>query len=222
MKIKKVIVFDLDDTLYYEIDFLKSAYKEIAQTVSQESGINAERIFQDMLNGFFEEKNVFKELLSSYKVSCSIQDFLKIYRNHKPKLQLTKDRLNLLNKIKDRQIPLGLLTDGRSIQQRSKIEALGISHYFNEIVISEEFGSEKPNELNYKHFESVFGEAQFYYIGDNVKKDFVSANTLNWITIRLIDQGHNINKNDASMYDQSYQAKYNINNFSEIENLLNL
>ena len=29
----KVVVFDLDDTLYKEIDFLKSAYKEIATSI---------------------------------------------------------------------------------------------------------------------------------------------------------------------------------------------
>lgn len=27
---RKIIVFDLDDTLYKEVDFLKSAYQEIA------------------------------------------------------------------------------------------------------------------------------------------------------------------------------------------------
>ncbi len=31
---KKYIVFDLDDTLHYELDFLKSAYREIAQALS--------------------------------------------------------------------------------------------------------------------------------------------------------------------------------------------
>ena len=33
----KVVVFDLDDTLYKEIDFLNSAFKEIALNISNDS-----------------------------------------------------------------------------------------------------------------------------------------------------------------------------------------
>lgn len=35
---KRVVVFDLDDTLYKEIDFLKSAYMEIASWIEESYG----------------------------------------------------------------------------------------------------------------------------------------------------------------------------------------
>ena len=115
---------------------------------------------------------------------------------------------------------MGVLTDGRSIQQRNKLEALGIENFISEIVISEEIGSEKPNLKNYKHFEKVFGDGQYYYIGDNIKKDFITPNNLNWITIRVLDNGLNIHKNIDSDFDKEYLAHYNVSDFSEIKYLL--
>ena len=44
---KKYIVFDLDDTLYYEIDYLKSAYQEIATSVSEK---DSPSIYAQMLD----------------------------------------------------------------------------------------------------------------------------------------------------------------------------
>ena len=51
--------------------------------------------------------------------------------------------------LKENNITIGIITDGRSIQQRSKLEALGLYEYTNQVVISEEIGSEKPNLKNY-------------------------------------------------------------------------
>jgi len=47
----KVVVFDLDDTLYKEIDFLKSAYSYIARLTSNEKALE-EDIYQLMWNTY--------------------------------------------------------------------------------------------------------------------------------------------------------------------------
>ena len=153
MRARKIVVFDLDDTLYNEIDYLKSAYNQIALLISEELDLEQQVVFQDMMNLFDSNKNVFKEIIKKYQSSYSIKDFLDLYRNHKPNIKLSDDRLALLKLIREKGISMGILTDGRSIQQRNKLEALGIENYISEIVISEEIGSEKPNLKNYKHFE---------------------------------------------------------------------
>ena len=115
---------------------------------------------------------------------------------------------------------MGLLTDGRSVQQRNKINALKLNAWFSEIIISEEFGSEKPNMNNYKYFEKIFGDGTYYYIADNINKDFISPNNLGWTTICLKDNGLNIHKQDVSLIDKKYLAKYTIHKLSKVLNIV--
>jgi len=112
------------------------------------------------------------------------------------------------------------LTDGRSVQQRNKIEALNLNQWFTEIVISEEFGSEKPNINNYTHFENTFGHGNYYYIADNLSKDFISPNKLNWTTICLKDSGQNIHKQNAEILDDIYLPKHTISSFKRILDII--
>ena len=49
----KYIIFDLDDTLYYEIDYLKSAYQEIASRICKEDN----HLYNKMLKLYQEGKN---------------------------------------------------------------------------------------------------------------------------------------------------------------------
>ncbi|GAA4898680.1 HAD family hydrolase [Flaviramulus aquimarinus] len=222
MKAKKVVVFDLDDTLYNERDYLKSAYNQIALLISDELSLDQPVVYQYMIELFDGKKNVFEDIIKKYQTSYSIKDFLYLYRNHKPNIKLSKDRLALIKLLHSKGVPMGILTDGRCVQQRNKIEALDIADYFTEIIVSEEFGSEKPNPKNYKYFEKTFGDANYYYIGDNIKKDFVTPNSLNWTTIRVLDNGLNIHKNIDSNFDEKYLAHHNVSDFNQITALLDI
>ena len=53
----KIFVFDLDDTLYKEIDFLHSAYREIAQWVELKFSLND--IYPFMLRVYENKLDVF-------------------------------------------------------------------------------------------------------------------------------------------------------------------
>lgn len=177
---KKYIVFDLDDTLYYELDFLQSAYKEIAETLSKE---NADELHQKMFSMYENKNDVFEFLSLTYDFPK--ESLLKIYREHVPNIVLRKGVREILDNLKSKDIKMGLLTDGRSLTQRNKIKALDIENYFEKIIISEEFGSEKPDEKNYKAFlEQGF---DYSYIADNPKKDFVTPNSLGWETVMIED-----------------------------------
>ncbi len=219
MKTKTVVVFDLDDTLYNEIDFLKSAYKEISANIALEANVSKETIYNEMLEYFSKKENVFEEIIVKYNSSFSITELLSLYRNHKPQISLTRDKLKVLNFLKSKNFNLALLTDGRSVQQRNKIQALNLTQWFSEIVISEEFGSEKPNVNNYKYFEDTFGDGNYYYIADNIYKDFISPNKLKWKTVCLKDNGLNIHKQKPSSVSEEYLAKYTINEFKELTNV---
>ncbi|PKQ44075.1 HAD family hydrolase [Confluentibacter flavum] len=222
MKSKVVLVFDLDDTLYKEIDFLKSAFKDIASYLSNINKIPSNIILSEMNQYHESGLNVFDSILQKYKISLvSTKDLIHMYRNHKPQICLSRDRMELLIKLKKNVFKVGLITDGRSVQQRNKIDALGLSSYFDDIIISEEFGSEKPNINNFKFFVDKYGTSMRYvYVGDNTKKDFIGPNHLEWCTICLMDDGENIHKQSFDL-DITNKPNYVINDLNEIETILN-
>lgn len=211
----QVLVFDLDDTLYPEIDFLKSAYLEIAHKISEITKVNSHSIFNEMLQNYYDGHNIFEEVISKYSLDKNVDFFLNIYRNHKPDIKLSKEKKEVLEYLKSNAFRLGLITDGRSVQQRHKIEALGIGTYFDAIVISEEFGSEKPQIDNYMYFQYKFPNKHYTYIGDNVSKDFISPNALGWTTICVMDKGENIHKQNFNVA-QEFLPGHQISNFDEI------
>ncbi|WP_291076704.1 MULTISPECIES: HAD family hydrolase [unclassified Empedobacter] len=209
MKVK-YIIFDLDDTLMYEIDYLKSAYKEIAALIDKE---NHEELYELMFSKYQRGENVFDFLVEDYP-KYSIEQLLELYRNHFPNVSLNEGAYDLLKKIKSKGYKLGLITDGRSISQRNKLKALGIEDLFEKIIVSEEFGSTKPDERNFKIFHENDID-DYFYIADNPKKDFVSPNKLGWTSICLLDQGSNIHPQNFDI-EEGYLPKIKINSLSEL------
>ena len=200
----RVICFDLDDTLCKEIDYLKSAYREIAEYAAEHCrgcsdpvSVLAHKAYDEMLAAYRVGQNAFDVLNSFLGLELPIADYLYIYRNHKPKIALCEDVVRTLDALKAEGVRIGLITDGRSVQQRNKIEALGMGRWIKneDIVISEEFGSEKPALANYEFFMKRYPECQdFTYVGDNPRKDFIVPNALGWMTICLMDDGRNIHR----------------------------
>jgi putative hydrolase of the HAD superfamily len=190
---KKVVCFDLDDTLYKEIDYLTSAYGEIAASVGHPE------LVPQMVKWYRTGENVFQKLNQFLCIDTPIETFLKIYREHYPTITLSDGVEKTLNELRQRGVVLGLITDGRSVGQRNKIKALELNRWFDDenIIISEEFGSEKTDEKNFKYFEQKYPEHSFVYVGDNPKKDFIVPNLLGWQTIMLKDDGRNIHLQEA-------------------------
>lgn len=188
------LIFDLDDTLFYEIDFLKSAYRHISSTLQSHIG---DDIYEEMFRRYQEKENVFEWIVKKYAACLDQKDvswLLKEYREHEPQISLAKETAAFLEEMYNHNIPMGLITDGRSVTQRNKLKALGITQYFSDIIISEEFGSEKPDPRNYKYFEDKYPSREFYFFGDNTKKDFLVPCQLGWNTVCLRNKGYNIHE----------------------------
>ncbi|MEY4964031.1 MAG: hypothetical protein RLZZ323_1350 [Bacteroidota bacterium] len=218
----KVVIFDLDDTLYNEIDFLISAYNEISQFLSNEKGVDKSKneIFDYMYSTYLDKKNVFEHIISFINVkNITVFDLLDIYRNHKPNISLNNDVKELLDCFFEQKITLGIITDGRSIQQRNKIKALNLEYYISDLIISEEFGSEKPNIKNFIFFEKKFPNSNYTYIADNINKDFIAPNKLNWDTICLLDNGRNIHRQNL-FQPTSHLPKRYVKNIKEIKEIV--
>lgn len=210
---QELVIFDLDDTLYKEIDFLKSAYKKIANFI--DAG-KAKDIYTFMMRVYHNRGDAFGEIIKKYQPNASKKELLDMYRNHFPDIRLDKSTEEFIRTLKKNGSKIGLITDGRSNTQRNKLKALGIEGIFEEVLISEEFGSEKPDLKNFNYFDLKYENYSKSYIADNFNKDFVSPNVLGWRTIGLLDNGKNIHKQNEDL-PQEYLPQSTIHSFKEIE-----
>lgn len=196
-----VVVFDLDDTLCKEIDFVRSGYKAIVR----QCGLD-DRVADEMLAAYHRGENALQYVIERYGLQTDIPALLKTYREHEPEIELTKGAARWLAELREKGVKVGIISDGRSLTQRNKIKALGLE-WIEDVIISEEFGSEKPSLANYQWFERKYPSARFTYVGDNVRKDFVAPNKLGWHTICVLDDGRNIHRQDFDAVGKEYLAK---------------
>lgn len=206
------LVFDLDDTLYNELDYLKSAFKSIAEQIDPE---HWKSIYVNMLGRYRCGENAFDYLVAEHK--SNLNHLLEQYRHHSPDITPFDGVVDIFSQIKRYNGSIGIITDGRSLTQRAKIQALGVGNYIDQIVISEEVGSEKPELRNFEIMEERLGVKELYYFGDNLKKDFIAPRALGWQTVGLIDNGMNIHFNGYKFMAKKYRPQYFIASFREIE-----
>ncbi len=206
-----VVVFDLDDTLYNEVDYLRSAYMAFAKELEPESW---QQLFAHIFSLYRNNLDAFEFISTTYNITKT--DLISSYRNHVPHIKPFDGVFRTFDKIKGKNAKISIITDGRKLTQMNKINALGLAPYLDYIVISEEIGSEKPNKINYKAIEERFNKTSYYYIADNTKKDFVTPNGMGWQTIALVDRGLNIHANAHVQKEQEYLPHNYIFTFSEL------
>lgn len=188
-----ILVFDLDDTLFDEMDYVRSGFCQVAVYLSPKINISKQDIYSDLLDILKENGRgyVFDIYLKSLNLFSKkeVKKILRVYRSHKPNIQLEKSIENLLLRLSD-LAPLYLVTDGNSIVQNNKIESLGLKRFFKKTFATSSYGinSAKPS-LNcfsrIKSMENLTAWSDLVYIGDNPKKDFVNLKKVGAVTIRI-------------------------------------
>ena len=209
------VAFDLDDTLYKEEDFVKSGYHAVAES------IGSKEAYMVMINAYLTGKNPFDAVTREIHTEMSDKKMLTIYRQHFPNISLDSKTANILQLLKDNGFHLSLITDGRSLTQRNKIKALGLTDYFDEnIYISEEQGCDKLSPNSFAAVQNKFSsDKEYWYIGDNLAKDFFHPNKMGWKTICIKDSGNNIHSQNVTV-DKEYRPQIYINSIDELKGLI--
>lgn len=203
-----VVVFDLDDTMYSEKSYVDSGYQAISSYIAKLYDID----FYTLIKQNLSEDNVLKSALKASGLGeYLLSQLIQIYRYHKPKIKLLPNIEDILKSLKERHIPLYIITDGRSLTQRLKIEALDVKPYFSEIFISEEQGHEKPSLHSFQQIQNRHPESKIVYIGDNPKKDFIAPHQLQWDTIGIKHEDIRVHKMNIVE-----APKYWLNNTNEL------
>ena len=183
----KGVIFDLDDTLYSEKQYVKSGYKKIAEYVGHQE---AE---EKLWNYFLEGKPAVDAYLKEIGAENKKAECLDIYRSQMPEINLYDGVAELFQSLKENDIKVGIITDGRPEGQRNKIKALGLEELVDDIIITDELGGvqfRKPNDISFRIMQCRWRVPfeQMVYIGDNLGKDFQAPRQLGMRGIYIMNE----------------------------------
>lgn len=188
----KLVLFDLDDTLYPEQEFVRGGLRAAANLAGKWLGAPADELFKQFWNAFKNgDKYIFNSVLNKYNnfSQSEIDQLVYAYRNHKPRLELFPDAKITLDVLQKKNVFVGVITDGYKAVQANKVENLNLVNLVHLIIYTDSFGREfwKPHtrafEAALKEFNVLPEEA--VYIGDNPQKDFVAPNKLGMHSIQI-------------------------------------
>ncbi len=213
----KAIIFDLDNTLYNEKEYIFSGFRKVAEYLVNKYGFSFQEIYDILVTDFekgLRGKN-FDELLNKIGIKEDIEVLITVYRTHYPQIKLFNDAQYILDYLYSMGIKLGLITDGPPASQYNKIMALGLRKYFDVIIVTDELGVNyrKPHPkpyllvlkiLNVKPQESIF-------VSDSDQKDLAGAKAIGMWTV-LVDR--------YNTYKKSLYADYVVNNLLELRKII--
>lgn len=200
----KGVIFDLDDTLYSEKEYVKSGYRAVSDYFG--GG------YEERLWNFFEEgKPAIDELLKEIDREAEKGEVLKVYRSHKPNIHLYDGVNKLIAELRDKGIRVGIITDGRPEGQRNKIEALGLD--VDDVIVTDELGGvqfRKPCDIAFRIMITKWrlNPADVVYVGDNAGKDFQAPQQLGMQSVWF--------KNEDGLYKYHTNMNY-IDSISDIK-----
>lgn len=139
-------IFDLDNTLYAETDYLFVAYEAIAKYLAQKRPeIKAEAMAEFLKTGFVHHgrQGLFDGLLDKFKIKgIELADLLEILRTVSidPNLELYPLMAASLDQLNEKGKDIFVVTNGNTIQQRNKVDHLEWNNRldFIEVVYAQE------------------------------------------------------------------------------------
>jgi putative hydrolase of the HAD superfamily len=221
------IIFDLDDTLYDEIEYCRSGLHSIADFLAESiKTVTTEQLFNAFWAQFTagNRTKTFNTALDELNISYDdklINCLITVYRNHVPKITLPQDSRDVLEQLREKY-KLALLTDGFLPAQRLKVQALGIEEYFSYIVYTEQLGREfwKPSPVGFEKIIEYLNQkpGNISFVADNEEKDFIAPNMLGFLTIQIVRPARIHTK--PSQQQPYAAAQYTIIKISQLPHLL--
>ena len=219
----KLVVFDLDDTLISEVQYVKSGFRVVAEYLEKKYGFQGtygelEKLFQK------NRQLVFNRYLDSKNVTYSqeeIEKIVEIYKKHEPKIEFFPDVEATLILLKQYGIKSAILTDGIFSTQELKIKAVDGEKFFEEILYTDKLGRDawKPSPRGFEVLKEKFDISydEMIYVGDNPKKDFMISKIHPVHTVRILRR-EAIYQNEE--YLEEIKEEYTIKDLRELEEIL--
>ena len=187
----RAILFDLDDTLTATSAAFQKAYRDFSEQypdiylAGNEEEIAAVRhIVYHIPRHEKEQKDVlyppFCKKWGIWNAPPTEREFEAQWRTRQcENLELFPWSVDVLADLKQKGLRMSLVTNGWSYFQRMKLEKINISDYFEEILIAEEVGIDKPDPAIFRLAADRMGlsVSDCLFVGNDPTKDVVGALT---------------------------------------------
>lgn len=198
----KGVVFDLDDVVYLQREYVRSGFMAVAKSLSEDGAEEVFDLLWTML-GQEGELDLFSRLLEELpelKGDHDAEGLAEIYWTHEPTIEVLPEVRELVTGLQAKGVKCGLVADGDADVQERKVQALGADDLFDAVLVTHQFDTEpwKLSSLSLDitaHAMDLLNE-RLVYVGDNPVKDFLGARKLGWRTI-LLEQPGQLRDTDA-------------------------
>jgi len=176
------VVFDLDDTLYPQADWLDGAWRAVAAR-GADDGVDPQQLYDALVlvasEGSDRGRIIDRALERVGAASLAVAPLVVAFRAHAPEhLEPYPGAAEALDRL-GTSVPLGLVTDGEPAIQRAKLRALGLESCFSTVILSDEHGREhrKPDPLPFRRALEALDvrSDRAVYVGDRPDKDVAGA-----------------------------------------------
>lgn len=177
------VLFDLDDTLYLEREFWAMSSRNAIKKTSGLFGLT-DNDLSEFFTSISPEISWIESFINCFDLPNSVgSELLWLYRSYSPPhlelMEGAREAVDLAASLG----AWGIITNGRSLCQRSKLKALKLRP--NVTLVSSELGYEKPDKKIFLEAQELTGAEKIIYVGDNPFIDFYAPRELGWETIRL-------------------------------------
>ncbi|MCC0661067.1 MULTISPECIES: HAD family hydrolase [unclassified Clostridioides] len=205
------LIFDVDDTLYNQLTPFYIAYDKVFSSIKNVSVKDlyiSSRKYSDEVFHLTESGEMPIEKMHVYRIMKAFeelgnaitekdaQNFQDEYIYQQSQITLIPEMEQVLNFAKEKNINMGIITNGPSSHQRMKLKQLNIEKWVDEenIFISSEVGFSKPDINIFRLAEKFMNldKANTYYVGDSYKNDVVGSKKAGWKSIWMNHRKHRV------------------------------
>jgi putative hydrolase of the HAD superfamily len=193
------VLFDLDDTLYEHVDFLRGAFADVAAAVDPTRRDALAAAMLDIVSAEGADGGrIFERALArvGHPADARTLDRMAVaFHTHAPDVLPPAAGVRHLLGLLAARFPLGLVTDGDVVVQRAKLRALRLADRFRVVVLADSLGGpamRKPHPAPYRAALDALGAraAHSVFVGDHPGRDVAGARALGMTTVRVLTGEH--------------------------------
>lgn len=220
----KAVVFDLDHTLFDRYKTLSGiidsgiAYtifkSDIPHETLKKEWIYADKNFcllgWDKVYDYFKAQGILREEIK--KDGFFTTHIEPLYMQIAVAFDFT---IPTLQSLKEKGYKLGLITNGNHALQMKKLEMLGLHNAFDEIIISHDYNTDKPDRFLFDKMAELLGfkAQQMLYVGDNPLNDVDAARKAGYTPVWVKTSG-------IWYYPEIEKCELQVDDISELLNFL--
>jgi putative hydrolase of the HAD superfamily len=182
----KAVFFDIDDTLYDTSGFAKLARKAALNAMidaglplsNDEAYILLRKIIKEKGSNYDRHFNVLTKRVFGEEKHLLIALGMITYHNVKfALLRLFPETMATLIHLKAQGYHMGVISNGITIKQYEKLVRLGLHHFFDSVITSQEAGVEKPDKAIFEMAMDRMGckAENSVMIGNSFNDDILGA-----------------------------------------------